>query len=126
MTSGDMNEDKLFLKAMEVMRRKVDRLAAKNEAMRDELYYVSVAEYAALNHAYFTQQEKSKQSVRARKLTLEAGEEVTKSPRVVRVKGKTIDTAVNIYKRDTLDRAAKELGLFTKTQATMRPVSAAA
>jgi prophage antirepressor-like protein len=123
--TGEMSEEELVFKALDVMRRKIDRLAAERDAMHKELFFVSVAEYAALNHAYFTQQQKSRLSVRARKLTLDAGEEITKSPRVVNVKGTMIDTAVNVYKRDILDRAAKDLDLFAAAHATRRDLIAA-
>jgi prophage antirepressor-like protein len=119
---GEMSEDELVLKAMDVMRRKIDRLAAERDAMHTELFFVSVAEYAALNHVYFSQAQKTSLSHRARKMTLAAGGEVVKSPRVVNVKGALIDTAVNIYPRDTLDQAAKDLSLFQAVRGEQRPL----
>lgn len=85
-----------------------------------------MAEYAALNHVYFTQSQKSKLSRLARQTTLDETGEITKSPRVVNVKGKMIDTAVNVYSREVLDRAAKKLDLFTAAHGKMRPVTVAA
>jgi prophage antirepressor-like protein len=123
--TGEMSEDELVLKAMDVMRRKIDRLAAERDAMHKELFHVTVAEYAALNHVYFSPAQKVKLSVLARKLTIQAGGEVIKSPRVVSVKGKLIDTSVNVYPRDALDRAAKDLGLFAAVRGEQRPLMAA-
>ena len=124
--TGEMDEDELVLKAIEVMKRKIDRISAERDALHEELYHVTVAEYVALNHIYLTQSQKSQLSVRARKLTLAAGEEVVKTPRVVPVRGKMINTSVNVYKRDVLDKAAAELKLFDKAQGTARPITQAA
>jgi len=51
--TGEMSEDELVFRAMEVMRKKIDRLQAENKTMSAELNLVTVDEYRALAHAYW-------------------------------------------------------------------------
>lgn len=98
--TGQMDEDELVLRAMEVLKRKVERLASENEklesdntVMGDELNFVTIQEYAALNHIYLRQSEKGRLAHHAKLIAASQGEKITKSPRVYRTRGgQVIDT----------------------------------
>lgn len=51
-SSGELSEDEFIAKAMQMMQRKIDRLAQENASMSKELTRVTIAEYTALNHVY--------------------------------------------------------------------------
>lgn len=120
--TGEMSEDELVLKAINVMQKKIERLTTENASMNKELSTVTIAEYTALNHVYFSQSEKNRLAAKARSLAEYLGMKITKSPRVIRAYGKTHNTEVNVYPRDLLDRVAGDLGLFEAAQGEMRPV----
>lgn len=58
--TGEMDEDAFVLKAIEILQRKIDRLKAENDAMSQELNVLTVDEYRALTHRYFTHSQKVK------------------------------------------------------------------
>lgn len=120
-SSGDMSEDEFILKAMSMLQRKVDRLSEENGAMREELTLVTIAEYAALNHVYFTQSEKGRLATKTSQLSAYLSKPVTKQTRFIRTRGgREIETAVNVYSREVLDQAASDLGLFEAARGSMR------
>lgn len=122
--TGEMSEDELVLKAMEVMRAKIDRIAAERDALHAELYFVTVAEYAANNKVYLTQSQKNRLAHHAKVFTQAAGLVVTKETRHVPVRGQMIETQVNIYERDMLDKAAEKINLFAEARGTVRKLPA--
>lgn len=115
-TTGEMSEDELVLKAISVMQKKIERLAAENEAMTEELHKVTIAEYTALNHVYFSQSEKGKLATKASHLAAYRGITLDKQERVVRARGKIIHTAVKVYPRELLDEVAADLNLFAEAR----------
>ncbi|WP_290691320.1 MULTISPECIES: BRO family protein [unclassified Haematobacter] len=80
--TGEMSEDELVLKALTLLNGKVDRLRVEKEKLEREngklekengkltaeLTSVTLAEYAAINHVYFTQSEKGRITAAVRKL----------------------------------------------------------
>jgi prophage antirepressor-like protein len=118
--TGEMSEDELLLKAMTILQGKVERLSKERDAYHAELAQVTVAEYAALNHVYFSHKEKVALALQAVAKAKAEMVTLSKSPRTIRRGGKSIDTAVNVYPRDILDRAAAELGLFKAVGAQPR------
>ncbi len=114
--SGAMTEDELVFKAMEVMKRKVDRLSAENAKMEavisEHLTNMTVGEYREHHHQYWEQSTTSKLSARAKKLCLAQGIAWTKQDRLLPRNGKLIPTSVNVYPVSILDQAAAELGIF--------------
>lgn len=48
--TGEMSEDELILRAMEMQRKKIDRISQENDAMRHELETGTLAAWCALNH----------------------------------------------------------------------------
>jgi TfoX/Sxy family transcriptional regulator of competence genes len=120
--AGEMSEDELILKAQQILQRKVERLSKQNEAMRQELSAVTVAEYVALNHVYFQHSEKTRLAHRASLLAAQRDICIHKQPRLIRTKGREIETQVNVYPRDLLDEAAMSLNLFEAARGTPRPL----
>jgi len=113
-TTGEMSEDELILRAHEVLTAKVARLAAENAGLKHELSVVTMAEYVSLNHVYLSQSEKGRLSYHAKKAAAESGQEITKSSRKVTLSsGEVIDSAVNVYPRACLDAAARSTGILT-------------
>ncbi|MGN7752864.1 BRO-N domain-containing protein [Sinorhizobium sp. 22678] len=114
--SGAMTEDELVFKAMEVMKRKVDRLSAENAKMEavinEHLTHMTVGEYREHNHRYWPQSVTSRLSARARAICKAEGIAVTKQHRKLDLGHRTIDTAVNVYPVAVLERAAAELRVF--------------
>lgn len=114
--SGAMSEDELVFKAMEVMKRKIDRLSAENAKMEavisEHLTHMTTGEYREHNHRYWPQSVTTRLSARARAICKAEGVEVTKQHRKLDLGHRTIDTAVNVYPVEVLDRAAAELGVF--------------
>ncbi|WP_448955693.1 BRO-N domain-containing protein [Labrys neptuniae] len=107
--TGEMTEDELILKAVGILQAKVERLSAENAVMKSELNILSVDEYRALMHAYWDQSFKSRLSTLAKKLSLEAGVPIQKQDRKLPIRGKVIDTQVNVYRREFLEAAFKKL-----------------
>lgn len=120
--TGGMSEDELVLKALTMLQTKVERLRSENAKLSKELTSVTIAEYAALNHVYFTQSEKGRIAAAMRKLCATLGVAIEKDPRFVRVNGQELETQVNVYRRDLLDRVCGDLGVFEDARGTIRPV----
>lgn len=60
LATGEMDEDEFVLKAIEILKRKVERLKTENEAMSQELNVVTVDEWRALNHLFMSHGRKTK------------------------------------------------------------------
>jgi len=112
LASGEISEEEFVLKAMEMQRRKIERLTAKVAVLSDEYEFVSIAEFVSSNHVYLGNTDRARLAARARRIAKADGVELKKSPRVFQSMNGPIDTAVNIYPRGVLDRATAELDLF--------------
>lgn len=135
--TGEMTEDELLLTAFTLLNGKVDRLRVEKEKLEREngklekengkltaeLTSVTLAEYAAINHVYFTQSEKGRITAAVRKLCATLGVPIGKDTRFVRTHGKEFEAQVNVYRRDVLDRACSSLGVFKDARGSIRPVT---
>jgi len=111
---GEMSEDELVFRAMEVMKRKIDRLTAENKVMSDELNLVTVDEWRSLHHIYLLHGEKVKVGKLASLMATGLGVRLEKQTRKVRIaNGETRETQINVYPRAILDKAGEQLGIIS-------------
>ncbi len=108
-STGEMDEDTLVLKAMEVMRRKIERLTAENKVMYKELNDLTVDEFRALNHLYWDHGMKVRMGQRASTICMMRGIIPSYQKRTVMVRGVPKATVVNVYPRSILDEALRHL-----------------
>lgn len=114
--SGDMSEDELVLKAMEVMKRKVDRLAAENAKMEAEieakLRNQSVDAYRAMLGQYWPHGIKTQMGQLAKSYCLINGLIFRHENREIRkANGSFINKPVHVFPVEALDHAAELLGV---------------
>lgn len=107
--TGGMDEDAFVLKAIEILQRKIDRLKAENDAMSQELNVLTVDEYRALTHRYFTHSQKVKLGQAAARILRAQGQEPQRQERTVRFHGEERTVRVNLYPRAALEQAEREL-----------------
>ena len=107
--TGEMDEDAFVLKAIEILQRKIDRLKAENDAMSQELNVLTVDEYHALTHRYFTHSQKVKLGQAAARILRAQGQEPQRQERIVRFHGEERIVRVNLYPRAALEQAEREL-----------------
>ncbi|WP_312380999.1 BRO-N domain-containing protein [Stutzerimonas balearica] len=107
--TGEMDEDAFVLKAIEILQRKIDRLKAENDAMSQELNILTVDEYRALTHRYFTHSQKVKLGQAAARILRAQGQEPQRQERTVRFHGEERIVRVNLYPRAALEQAEREL-----------------
>ena len=107
--TGEMDEDAFVLKAIEILQRKIDRLKAENDAMSQELNVLTVDEYRALTHRYFTHSQKVKLGQAAARILRAQGQEPQRQERTVRFHGEERTVWVNLYPRAALEQAEREL-----------------
>jgi len=107
--TGEMDEDAFVLKAIEILQRKIDRLKAENDAMSQELNVLTVDEYRALTHRYFTHSQKVKLGQAATRILRAQGQEPQRQERTVRFHGEERIVRVNLYPRAALEQAEREL-----------------
>ncbi|WP_407596957.1 Bro-N domain-containing protein [Pseudomonas aeruginosa] len=107
--TGEMDEDAFVLKAIEILQRKIDRLKAENDAMSQELNVLTVDEYRALTHRYFTHSQKVKLGQAAARILRAQGQEPQRQERTVRFHGEERIVRVNLYPRAALEQAEREL-----------------
>lgn len=107
--TGEMDEDAFVLKAIEILQRKIDRLKAENDAMSQELNVLTVDEYRALTHRYFTHSQKVKLGQAAARILRAQGQEPQRQERTVRFHGEERIVWVNLYPRAALEQAEREL-----------------
>lgn len=107
--TGEMSEDELVFKAMDVMKRKIERLQIENEVMAEELNSVTVDEYRSLRHEYWPHSVRTVVGKKASDYCRQNGIEIEKQPRTINRRGKTIHTAVNVYPREVLDKVAQPI-----------------
>lgn len=105
-STGEMSEDELILKAMEALQRKNERLEQENQYMDSELNLITVDEYRALSHRYFTRGFASKLGRKASKLAQEKGMFLDKQQRrLIKPNGEPETVFVNVYPRDLIEEA---------------------
>ncbi|MER9195237.1 BRO family protein [Mesorhizobium australicum] len=108
--TGEMSEDELVFKAMDVMKRKIERLSSENAIMAKELNEVTVDEYRALRHAYWPHGFKVRMGQWASSLCRARGIEVARQTRtIVDAYGKVHVTSLKVYQRAILDEVYEEL-----------------
>jgi prophage antirepressor-like protein len=100
--TGEMSEDELILKAVTLLQAKVERLSAENAVMKQELNFLTVDEYRALMHAYWTHSFKVKLGQMAAEVARTHGHKMDKQRRTL-PSGRVIN--VGVYERRTLDEA---------------------
>lgn len=108
--TGEMSEDELVAKAMQVMARKIERLQSDNAVMSAELNLLTVDEYRALSHAYWPRGYGSKVGVRAKAICSQRGIAVTTQKRKFRTYAGVRTTEVGVYPRAILDEAVTIIG----------------
>lgn len=89
----------------------VQYLSVENERMSDELNLITVDEYRALRHAYWSHGQKISLGKTASSFAKARGIELVKQQRTLRRGDRDIETEVNVYPRDLLEDAAEALGL---------------
>lgn len=118
---GEMTEDEMILKTFDVLQKKCKRYEAENKAMEEELTFLTIQQWAALNYLYPSHSDKTRLSYRAKHLCIAASIEIKRIERTVNdAYGRTHPTYSNIYPRHLIDQAAMELGMVE----SVRPVSA--
>lgn len=111
--SGEMSEDELVFRAMEVMKRKIDRLAAENAAMKHELEVLSVDEYRAIHrHAYLSHAHKTMLGKAAADYCRASDIRIEKQERTFRDGlGRERVARIGVYPKAALDHAWTSIGL---------------
>ncbi len=108
--SGDLSEDEFILRAFSILQKKVERLTAENAVMHDELNKLTVDEYRALNHLYWTHAMRVRVGQRATYLCMVEGIEVEHQVREVPLgAGRTAPRQINVYPRHILDKAVEHI-----------------
>jgi prophage antirepressor-like protein len=107
-STGEMTEDELVLKALTVLQTKVERLSAENAVMKSELNTLTVDEYRSLNHQYWEHRMRVMVGSLASNLCKARGIEIGKQSRVLKMRGTDIPTILNVYPRHILAEAASE------------------
>lgn len=108
--SGDLSEDEFILRAFSILQKKVERLTAENAVMHDELNKLTVDEYRALNHLYWTHAMRVRVGQRATYLCMMEGIEVEHQVREVPLgAGRTVPRQINVYPRHILDKAVEHI-----------------
>lgn len=108
-SSGEMTEDELVLKAVGILQAKVERLSAENAYMSSELNLLTVDEYRALNHKYWSRGFAVVLGNAAAKLCREQGIKMGSQRRLFRRGKKIINTKLNVYPREVLMAAHTHL-----------------
>lgn len=104
--TGEMSEDELVLKALNVLQAKVQRLTRERDDALRELQMVTVDEYRALTHRYMQHGEKTRLGKLAARLAAERGIALERQHRsFVDVWGTRRDVFVNVYPRHLLEEA---------------------
>lgn len=103
--TGEMSEDEFVLKAMDILLKKVERLTAENEVMTAELNNLTVDEYRALRHEYWSHGKRVVVGKLAAELCKAAHIYLDRQERTVPTAAGPRKVFVNVYPRDILDRA---------------------
>jgi prophage antirepressor-like protein len=109
--TGELSEDELVFRAMEVMKRKIERLQSENAVMHRELNEVTVDEWRALNHLYLTHSDKVRLGHHATRLADKRRIQLATQHRTVMTARGEVDTTLKVYPRGLLDEVAENLGL---------------
>lgn len=114
--TSELDEDAFIAKALEIMQRKVARLAeesaklaAENAALRGDLNPMSIDEYSARTRRIFDNSYRQRLQWAARKLAKKYGITLEKQFRALPRCGLLLPTYVNIYPRSLLEEAETSL-----------------
>jgi len=108
-STGELGEADLLLKAFTMLNNKVERLQKENAEMHHELHYLSVSEFVALSHEYASHRDKVNLGKEATRLCKEEGIEYTKQERELKIKGEMRKVYVHVYPKEVLLRAKENL-----------------
>ncbi|MDR3474519.1 MAG: BRO family protein [Devosia sp.] len=108
--TGEMSEDQLVFKAMQVMATKIERLQSENKRLDAEVNIVTIDEYRSLSHRYWPLAYSVKLGKAATRLCQQRGIEIGKQERKIRTYGGTRTTVLNVYPRAILEEAQKIAG----------------
>ena len=97
----------------DIMGDMIEDLEAKEKLISRTLEWVTVQRFIGLCDIYIEWQDKQALGFAARKLSIERGVEISKSPRKMKKGGKLVDTSPNIYREDIIHEAAVNLGLIS-------------
>jgi hypothetical protein len=98
------------LKALVASEEVKEQLAIENKTMSEELNNVTVDEYRALTHRYWSQSTKIRVAHRASSMARSRGITLDKQSRTIRVPGGELkEVSLNVYPRDLLDEACEDL-----------------
>lgn len=112
-SSGEMDEDELILKAMEVMQPKIECLREENAGMREELTSLTIQKWNALNELYLSQSQKGRLTSLAKAIFSAKGVKVERLPRTYTDRfGRTFGTVNNVHPRTVIDEAALMFGFI--------------
>ncbi len=115
--TGEMDEDELVLKALEVMQGKIARLTKQRDSARatvtEHLLQVTVDEWRALSHVYLRHGEKTQLGRKASRLMRERGLDRTQQSRLIRSSEGEREVFVNVYPKHILDEVAGGAGYLS-------------
>jgi len=106
--TGGMSEDEFIFKAFEMLKNKTERLEA---VVEQYLKFLSVAEWAALNHLYITNTRRSELGQAASYLCRQNGIEIRKQNQQIASWRPKDDISVGVYPKHILDEAALLVGI---------------
>lgn len=110
-STGEMNEDEFILKVFTLLQSKVERLAGENAQLRAETAHLTVDEFRALKHAYWSKPFKSLIGRTASGIYRGRGLTPAKQQRIYRERdGVERITEVNVYERPVLEEALSKIG----------------
>lgn len=114
-TTGEMSEDELVLRAVEVLQAKLGRVTAERDGLSatvtEHLEYMTVNEFIAHQHCYVTHGQKTKIGRAASSLCRERGLELVKQRREISVrnpgngKAEKKETMIGVYPHEVLIEA---------------------
>lgn len=105
--TGEMSEDKLVLKALTILKSKVERLTAERDALHAEVNVVTMAECVALTHRYLPHSTKVAIAGLASRLAKERGIAPGSQRRTLPKDGREV--SVNVHPRPLLEEAEARL-----------------
>ena len=110
--TGELSEDELVFRAMEVMKRKIERLSVENASMKEVLEERLTADtYRAIHmRCYLPRGGTSQLGRKASEFCRARGIVVTTEQRIIQTPYGDRETFVNLYPKSALDWAWKTLG----------------
>lgn len=111
--TGEMSEDELVEKALLIMAKKIERLSKENAAMSDELNNLTIDEFRALRHEYWSHAQRCALGKLAATMMRNRGSEPIKQHRKINTQQGPRMTAINVYPRAVLEEALDKWDLLT-------------